>query len=82
MSMTQAIHSTRPGGHIGYLGVAQGGPASVRRFLRDLGRLVEDQVIDLGDVFDLALPLDEAPRATGRRASAAPSSRSCSRDLR
>ena len=53
----QAIGSTRPGGHIGYVGV---------RFLPNLIRLVEDRDIDPGKVFDLTLPLDQA--AEGYRA--------------
>jgi threonine dehydrogenase-like Zn-dependent dehydrogenase len=82
-SMMQAIRSARPGGHVGYVGVAHGvqlpgqelfyagvhlhgGPAPVRRFLPDLIRLIEDQVIDPGKVFDLTLPLDQA--AEGYRA--------------
>jgi threonine dehydrogenase-like Zn-dependent dehydrogenase len=82
-SMMQAIRSTRPGGHVGYVGVSHGvqlpgeelfyaevhlhgGPAPVRRFLPDLIRLIEEQVIDPGKVFDLSLPLSEA--AEGYRA--------------
>jgi threonine dehydrogenase-like Zn-dependent dehydrogenase len=82
-SMTQAIRSARPGGHVGYVGVAHGvqlpgeelfyagvhlhgGPAPVRRFLPELIRLIEDQVIDPGKVFDLTLPLDRT--ADGYRA--------------
>jgi threonine dehydrogenase-like Zn-dependent dehydrogenase len=77
-SMMQAIRSTRPGGHIGYVGVAHGvelpgeelffshvhlhgGPAPVRRFLPELVDLIWNRVIDPGKVFDLELPLDEAP---------------------
>jgi threonine dehydrogenase-like Zn-dependent dehydrogenase len=76
-SMMQAIRSARPGGHVGYVGVAHGvqlpgeelfyaevhllgGPAPVRRFLPGLIRLIEDREIDPGQVFDLALPLDQA----------------------
>jgi threonine dehydrogenase-like Zn-dependent dehydrogenase len=82
-SMMQAIRSTRPGGHVGYVGVSHGvqlpgeelfyaevhlhgGPAPVRRFLPNLVRLIEEQVIDPGKVFDLSLPLSEA--AEGYRA--------------
>src|SRR2546421_7125420 len=81
-SMLQAIASTRPGGHIGYVGVTHGelpgdqlffshthlhgGPAPVRRFLPDLIDLIWRRAIDPGKVFDLTLPLDEA--AEGYRA--------------
>jgi threonine dehydrogenase-like Zn-dependent dehydrogenase len=77
-SMMQAIRSTRPGGHVGYVGVAHGvelpgdelffshvhlhgGPAPVRRFLPELVDLIWNRSIDPGKVFDLELPLDEAP---------------------
>ncbi len=75
-SMLQAIASTRPGGHIGYVGVTHGelpgqtlffshahlhgGPAPVRRFLPELIDLIWNRQIDPGKVFDLQLPLDEA----------------------
>ncbi|MFE7404798.1 zinc-dependent alcohol dehydrogenase family protein [Isoptericola sp. NPDC057559] len=76
-SMMQAVHSTRPGGHMGFVGVSHdvalpgddmfmagihlhGGPAPVRRFLPELVRLIWDRVIDPGQVFDLALPLERA----------------------
>jgi threonine dehydrogenase-like Zn-dependent dehydrogenase len=81
-SMLQAIHSTRPGGHVGYVGVTHGdlpgdelffshthlhgGPAPVRRFLPDLIDLIWQRDIDPGKVFDLTLPLDQA--ADGYRA--------------
>src|SRR5438105_5765946 len=81
-SMLQAVHATRPGGHIGYVGVTHGelpgdqlffshthlhgGPAPVRRFLPDLTDLIWRRAIDPGEVFDLTLPLDEA--AEGYRA--------------
>src|SRR3954451_10400968 len=81
-SMLQAIVSTRPGGHIGYVGVTHGelpgqtlffshthlhgGPAPVRRFLPELIDLIWNREIDPGKVFDLTLPLDEA--AEGYRA--------------
>lgn len=38
-----------------------GGPAPVRRFLPDLIQLIWDHKIDPGKVFDLTLPLDQAP---------------------
>jgi threonine dehydrogenase-like Zn-dependent dehydrogenase len=38
-----------------------GGPAPVRRFLPDLIQLIWDRTIDPGKVFDLALPLEQAP---------------------
>jgi threonine dehydrogenase-like Zn-dependent dehydrogenase len=77
-STMQAINSTRPGGHMGFVGVnydvkihgpelffsgihVHGGPAPVRRFLPDLIQLIWDRTIDPGKVFDLTLPLDQAP---------------------
>jgi|SRR5665213_361386 len=82
-SMMQAIHSTRPGGYIGYVGVPHGvsldgehlffahvhlhgGPAPVRRYLPELIKLVLDEKINPGKVFDLTLPLDQV--AEGYRA--------------
>jgi threonine dehydrogenase-like Zn-dependent dehydrogenase len=81
-SMMQAIGATRPGGHVGYVGVVHeelpgdqlffshvhlhGGPAPVRRFLPQLIDLISNRTIDPGKVFDLILPLDEA--AEGYRA--------------
>jgi threonine dehydrogenase-like Zn-dependent dehydrogenase len=83
-SMMQAIRSSRPGGHVGYVGVLHddvelpgeemfyshvhlhGGPAPVRRFLPQLVDLIWNREIDPGNVFDLALPLEEV--AEGYRA--------------
>jgi len=81
-SMLQAIGATRPGGHVGYVGVTHGdlpglplffshthlhgGPAPVRRFLPDLIERISSGAIDPGKVFDLTLPLDQA--AEGYRA--------------
>ena len=81
-SMSQAIRSTRPGGHVGFVGVLHdvdlgddffsthvhlhGGPAPVRRFLPELIDLIWNRRIDPGKVFDLELPLEEA--AEGYRA--------------
>jgi threonine dehydrogenase-like Zn-dependent dehydrogenase len=81
-SMLQAIGSTRPGGHVGYVGVTHGelpgaplffshahlhgGPAPVRRFLPDLIDRIWNRQIDPGKVFDLILPLDDV--AEGYRA--------------
>ena len=81
-SMLQAISATRPGGHVGYVGVTHGdlpghdlfsshthlhgGPAPVRRFLPELIDLIWNREIDPGKVFDLTLPLDEV--AEGYRA--------------
>ena len=81
-SMLQAIAATRPGGHIGYVGVTHGelpgdqlfyshthlhgGPAPVRRFLPELIDLIWNREINPGKVFDLTLPLDEV--AEGYRA--------------
>src|SRR5438552_2426119 len=76
-SMMQAVHATRPGGHIGYVGVTHGdlpgnelffshshlhgGPAPVRRFLPHLIDLIWNREIDPGRVFDLTLPLAAVP---------------------
>src|SRR5437588_4868602 len=76
-SMMQAVHATRPGWHTGYGGVTpgelpgdqlffshthlHGGPAPVRRFLPELIDLIWNGEIDPGKVFDLTLPLDQAP---------------------
>jgi threonine dehydrogenase-like Zn-dependent dehydrogenase len=71
--MTQAIRSTRPGGHVGvshdvtlpgdelfFSAVhLHGGPAPVRRFLPDLIDRILTGAIDPGIVFDLTLPLDQ-----------------------
>jgi threonine dehydrogenase-like Zn-dependent dehydrogenase len=74
----QAVNATRPGGHLGFVGVnydvtisgidlffanihLHGGPAPVRRFLPDLIKLIWDRKIDPGRVFDLTLPLEQAP---------------------
>ena len=81
-AMLQAIGATRPGGHVGFVGVTHGdvpgsvlfrshvhlhgGPAPVRRFLPELMDLIADRVIDPGLVFDLTLPLEQA--AEGYRA--------------
>lgn len=76
-SFMQAVGSTRGGGHLGYVGVnydvqipgielffgihTLGGPAPVRRFLPELIQLIWDKKIDSGKVFDLTLPLEQAP---------------------
>jgi threonine dehydrogenase-like Zn-dependent dehydrogenase len=81
-SMLQAIHATRPGGHVGYVGVTHGGlpggqlffsqvhlhggPAPVRRFLPELIDRIWRREIDPSKVFDLTLPLDQV--AEGYRA--------------
>lgn len=75
-SMLQAIGSTRPGGHIGYVGVTHGeipgsplffshahlfgGPAPVREYLPDLIERIWNREIEPGKVFDLQLALEEA----------------------
>jgi threonine dehydrogenase-like Zn-dependent dehydrogenase len=77
----QAIRATRPGGHVGYVGVLHGelpasevffshahlhgGPAPVRRFLPELIDLIWKREIDPGKVFDLELPLEEAAEGYG-----------------
>jgi threonine dehydrogenase-like Zn-dependent dehydrogenase len=81
-STMQAIAATRPGGHVGYVGVTHGdlpgeqlffshthlhgGPAPVRRFLPALIDLISDGTIDPGKVFDRSLPFDDV--AEGYRA--------------
>jgi threonine dehydrogenase-like Zn-dependent dehydrogenase len=82
-SMMQAIRATRPGGHVGFVGVTHdvalpgeelfsshvhlhGGPAPVRRFLPEHVKLIADQTIEPGKVFDLTLPLEDV--AEGYRA--------------
>ena len=77
-SMMQAIRATRPGGHVGYVGVSHdvslpgeelffshvhlhGGPAPVRRFLPDLMDRIWNRHINPGKVFDLTLPIEDAP---------------------
>jgi threonine dehydrogenase-like Zn-dependent dehydrogenase len=81
-SMLQAIGATRPGGHVGYVGVTHGelpgdqlffshthlhgGPAPVRRSLPELIDLIATRAIAPGRVFDLTLPLEQA--AEGYRA--------------
>jgi threonine dehydrogenase-like Zn-dependent dehydrogenase len=78
-STMQAIGCTRPGGHMGFVGVnydvqipgidlffanihLHGGPAPVRRFLPDLVRKIWDGEIQPGRVFDMTLPLEQAPQ--------------------
>jgi threonine dehydrogenase-like Zn-dependent dehydrogenase len=79
-SMMQSIGATRPGGNVGFVGVAHelqlpgmelffshvnlhGGPAPVRQYLPELIDLIWSRTIDPGKVFDLELPLEEAPEA-------------------
>jgi threonine dehydrogenase-like Zn-dependent dehydrogenase len=51
-----------PGIELFFAGIhTLGGPAPVRRFLPDLIQLIWDREIDPGKVFDLTLPLDQAP---------------------
>jgi threonine dehydrogenase-like Zn-dependent dehydrogenase len=51
-----------PGIELFFAGIhTLGGPAPVRRFLPDLIRLIWDRTIDPGKVFDLTLPLEQAP---------------------
>src|SRR5256885_10225311 len=81
-SMLQAIAATRPGGHVGYVGITHGdlpgdqlffshthlhrGPPPLPQFLPQLLQLLWTRQIDPGKVFDLTLPLEEA--AEGYRA--------------
>jgi len=51
-----------PGIELFFAGIhTLGGPAPVRRFLPDLIQLIWDRRIDPGKVFDLTLPLEQAP---------------------
>jgi threonine dehydrogenase-like Zn-dependent dehydrogenase len=51
-----------PGIELFFAGIhTLGGPAPVRRFLPDLIRKIWDREIDPGKVFDLTLPLEQAP---------------------
>ncbi|SDX65099.1 Threonine dehydrogenase [Geodermatophilus africanus] len=53
-----------PGEQLFFSGVhLHGGPAPVRRFLPELIDLIWTRAIDPGRVFDLSLPLEEAPEA-------------------
>ena len=53
-----------PGEELFFSGVhLHGGPAPVRRFLPELIDLIYSRAIDPGKVFDLELPLEEAPEA-------------------
>ncbi len=53
---------TIPGIQLFFAGIhTLGGPAPVRRFLPELIQLIWDRAIDPGKVFDLTLPLEEAP---------------------
>jgi threonine dehydrogenase-like Zn-dependent dehydrogenase len=53
-----------PGQELFFSGVhLHGGPAPVRRFLPDLIDLIWKRTIDPGKVFDLELPLEQAPEA-------------------
>jgi threonine dehydrogenase-like Zn-dependent dehydrogenase len=51
-----------PGIELFFAGIhTLGGPAPVRRYLPDLVELIWNRDIDPGKVFDLTLPLEEAP---------------------
>lgn len=53
---------TIPGIELFFAGIhTLGGPAPVRRFLPELIQLIWDHTIDPGKVFDLTLPLEQAP---------------------
>jgi threonine dehydrogenase-like Zn-dependent dehydrogenase len=80
-SMEQSLAVTRPGGHLGYVGVPAGGPelpihtlfsdnitvaggiAPARTYIPELIGDVLSGTIAPGKVFDLTLPLEEAPDA-------------------
>jgi len=79
-SMTQSIRSTRPSGHVGFVGVLHDMeipgeeffflhvhlPAPVRRFLPELIDLIWSRKFNPSKVFDLTLPLEQV--AEGYRA--------------
>ena len=51
-----------PGIELFFAGIhTLGGPAPVRRYLPDLIQLIWDRKVDPGKVFDLTLPIEEAP---------------------
>ena len=71
--MVQAVHAARPGGHVGFVGVAHGVAIDgmeprtrIRRagscapFPARTDRLIWSREINPGKVIDLELPLDEA----------------------
>ena len=80
-SMEQALHSTRPGGALGFVGVPTGGSevplrylfdtnisigggmAPARTYIPELLADVLDGTINPGRVFDVVMPLEEAPEA-------------------
>ncbi|WP_427018570.1 zinc-dependent alcohol dehydrogenase family protein [Pseudarthrobacter sp. P1] len=80
-SMEQALHSTRPGGALGFVGVPTGGSeiplrylfdtnisvaggmASARTYIPELLADVLAGAINPGRVFDVEMPLEQAPEA-------------------
>jgi len=78
----QALRVTRPGGHMGYVGVAHGVELPGRELFFShahlhggppgaalpsrTGRPHLEPQIEPGKVFDLSLPLDQVAEATGR----------------
>jgi threonine dehydrogenase-like Zn-dependent dehydrogenase len=80
-SMEQALHSVRPGGALGFVGVPTGGAeaslrylfdtnisiaggmAPARTYIPELLADVLDGTINPGRVFDVVMPLEEAPEA-------------------
>jgi hypothetical protein len=77
-SMMQALRTTRPGGHVGYVGVAHDvelpgdelffshvhlhGGPAPVRFFSELIDLIWNRKIDPGKVFDLELPFEQNRR--------------------
>ncbi|HKS01649.1 MAG TPA: zinc-dependent alcohol dehydrogenase family protein [Arthrobacter sp.] len=80
-SMEQALHSVRPGGALGFVGVptggaeiplrylfdknitVSGGMAPARTYIPELLKDVLSGAINPGRVFDVEMPLEEAPQA-------------------
>ena len=80
-SMEQALHSARPGGALGFVGVptggaeiplrylfdkniaVSGGMAPARTYIPELLKDVLSGAINPGRVFDVEMPLEDAPEA-------------------
>jgi threonine dehydrogenase-like Zn-dependent dehydrogenase len=57
------VHVAIPGDELFMAGVhIHGGPAPVRQYLPQLIQLIWERTINPGQVFDLALPLEEAAK--------------------
>ena len=60
-AMRTAFAIARPGSTVGFVGVPHGVELPVRRYLPDLLDRVLSGAVDPGKVFDLTLPMSEAP---------------------